>query len=298
MVDNIFIQEEIMQKALRILAVIGTAVSIYYFAFWFAGALLFPAKPNVASLISEIVAAVSSGIVWWLWPKSKAKDTLDNHKQDSEPNFKSRIVFCSILVGSIGFAGGFFGPLLLSPKSNLGPLLGILLTGPIGALSGPAIGVATLVRKTNLKTLPKAWRYLAVSWLFACGFYTMSATCGVGMMTLTLLVGAGLVVHTAKSLQPPKSVTRNNFIMLIGGVVMIFMSMFPPVVKPWWGEARRRAEAPLPSFASLFDAGFDSRYDVPLYAIDKPQWIIEMLIAFLVMGMAYFLLRQIYDDPK
>jgi hypothetical protein len=287
-----------MQKAFRILAVTGTAVSIYYFAFWFAGALLFPAKPNAASLISEIVAAVSSGLVWWFWPKSKAKDTVDSHKQLSEPNFISRIVFCSILAGSIGFAGGFFGPLLLSPKSNLGPLLGILLTGPIGALSGPAIGVATLVRKTNLKTLPKAWRYLAVSWLFACGFYTIWASYGLGMMTLTLLVGAALVVHTAKSLQPPKAVTRNNFIMLIGGVAMVFMSMFPPVVKPWWGEARRRTEAPLPSFASIFDAGFDSRYDVPLYAIDKPQWIIEMLIALLLMGMAYFVLRQIYDDPN
>ncbi len=294
MIDKILCSEGIMQKVFRILAVIGTYVSIHFFAFWFAGALLFPANNSAVLLISVIVAAVSSGLVWRFWPKSK--DTVDNHNQVSEPNFKSRIVFCSILAGSIGFAGGFFGPMLLSPKSNQGPLLGILFTGPIGVLSGPAIGVATLVRKTNLKTLPMAWRYLAVSWLLACGFYTMSATCGVGMMTLTLLVGAALVVHSAKSLHPPKAVTCNNLIMLIGGAAMLFMSMFPPVVKPWWGEARRRTEEPLPSFASIFDAGFDASYHVPLYAINRQQWIAEILITLLLMGMAYLAFRQIYGE--
>ena len=44
-------------------------------------------------------------------------------------------------VGFAGFAAGFFGPLLLTPEANQGPLLGIFITGPLGAVVG-AIGGA------------------------------------------------------------------------------------------------------------------------------------------------------------
>jgi hypothetical protein len=44
------------------------------------------------------------------------------------------------LVGMAGFVIGFLGPLLVMPRANLGPLLGILITGPLafvlGALGG------------------------------------------------------------------------------------------------------------------------------------------------------------------
>ena len=40
------------------------------------------------------------------------------------------------IVGGIGFAIGFVGPLVIYPKSNLGPLLGILATGPLGFVVG------------------------------------------------------------------------------------------------------------------------------------------------------------------
>jgi hypothetical protein len=48
------------------------------------------------------------------------------------------------MVGGIGLAIGFVGPLVIYPKANLGPLLGILLTGPLGFVMG-ALG-AGLVR--------------------------------------------------------------------------------------------------------------------------------------------------------
>jgi hypothetical protein len=44
-------------------------------------------------------------------------------------------------VGGAGLALGYLGPLVLTPKSNLGPLLGILLTGPLGFVLG-ALGRA------------------------------------------------------------------------------------------------------------------------------------------------------------
>lgn len=39
-------------------------------------------------------------------------------------------------VGAVGLAIGFVGPLVINPEANLGPLLGILLTGPLGFVLG------------------------------------------------------------------------------------------------------------------------------------------------------------------
>jgi hypothetical protein len=47
------------------------------------------------------------------------------------------------MVGGIGFLLGFVGPLVVTPTANLGPLLGILLTGPLGFVVG-AIGAAVV----------------------------------------------------------------------------------------------------------------------------------------------------------
>jgi hypothetical protein len=41
-----------------------------------------------------------------------------------------------LLLGTAGFASGFFGPLLLVPEANQGPLVGILISGPAGAVLG------------------------------------------------------------------------------------------------------------------------------------------------------------------
>ena len=47
------------------------------------------------------------------------------------------------MVGGIGLLLGFVGPLVVTPTANLGPLLGILLTGPLGFVVG-AIGAAVV----------------------------------------------------------------------------------------------------------------------------------------------------------
>lgn len=44
------------------------------------------------------------------------------------------------LLGLIGFAGGFVGPLIFAPEANQGPLLGIFITGPLGFVAGLLLG--------------------------------------------------------------------------------------------------------------------------------------------------------------
>jgi hypothetical protein len=51
-----------------------------------------------------------------------------------------------LIVGGIGFCAGFFGPLVFAPEANQGPLLGIFITGPLGALLG-AIGGVVYAKK-------------------------------------------------------------------------------------------------------------------------------------------------------
>ena len=48
-------------------------------------------------------------------------------------------IFSRVVIGQ-WFAGGFFGPILLTPGANQGPLLGIFITGPIGFAVGGILG--------------------------------------------------------------------------------------------------------------------------------------------------------------
>lgn len=43
---------------------------------------------------------------------------------------------CVLIAGGIGFGAGFFGPMVFDPAGNQGPLVGILISGPGGALVG------------------------------------------------------------------------------------------------------------------------------------------------------------------
>ncbi|MEX2530015.1 MAG: hypothetical protein WD960_04515 [Gemmatimonadota bacterium] len=52
-----------------------------------------------------------------------------------------RIFGPALLLGGLGFVLGFFGPMILAPDANQGPMLGIFITGPMGFVLGLGIGV-------------------------------------------------------------------------------------------------------------------------------------------------------------
>ena len=47
----------------------------------------------------------------------------------------------AFIIGAVGFALGFFGPMILDPSSGNGPLLGIFITGPGGFIAGLLYGL-------------------------------------------------------------------------------------------------------------------------------------------------------------
>lgn len=51
------------------------------------------------------------------------------------------ILLTAVVLGGLGFAAGFFGPILLAPEANQGPLLGIFITGPLGFVLGLGLGL-------------------------------------------------------------------------------------------------------------------------------------------------------------
>ena len=75
---------------------------------------------------------VSMGLLCW-W------SALAGHRGDSRARIRAswRAGWWG---GGVGLALGFLGPLVITPKASLGPLLGILLTGPIGFGLGALIG--------------------------------------------------------------------------------------------------------------------------------------------------------------
>ncbi len=49
------------------------------------------------------------------------------------------IALGALVTGAIGFSAGFFGPMILMPGANQGPLVG-LATGPLGFMLGAVVG--------------------------------------------------------------------------------------------------------------------------------------------------------------
>jgi len=84
--------------------------------------------------IGGILGACSSAIAilcWWFALRGEF------------PESRARIlaaVMGGFILGAIGFAAGFLGPLILKPDANQGPLLGIFVTGPLGFVLGALVG--------------------------------------------------------------------------------------------------------------------------------------------------------------
>src|SRR5436305_5966374 len=89
------------------------------------------------------------------------------------PTLVRTIVKSSLIVGSISFACGFFGPILLS-SSNLGPLLGILVSGPVGLLVGALWGTVRWSTHGGAKAGAVAWWILGI-WILTL-LYTLFMT--------------------------------------------------------------------------------------------------------------------------
>ena len=127
-----------MKNVIRITLTLFAVFVIYLLIYWTCFSNGFRRTGHEANYTSLSIA-VLLGIILW-----KQIDNFSN----SLPAF---IFGGGILVGIIGFSLGFFGPLILTPSSNLRPLLGILVTGPFGFIAGLFSGGLYWNRKVKIK---------------------------------------------------------------------------------------------------------------------------------------------------
>jgi hypothetical protein len=77
-----------------------------------------------------------------------------------------------LALGASGFAAGFFGPMILRPDANQGPMMGIFITGPGGAALGLILGAifrfAPISNARRLQTLAAVSTVFALGILFFC----------------------------------------------------------------------------------------------------------------------------------
>ena len=78
------------------------------------------------------------------------------------------IAMWTLWFAATGFVCGFLGPIVLNPEANQGPLLGIFITGPGGAIAGVVMG---LIMRFMPLAADRQWRLLIVS-------------CGLGAVTI------------------------------------------------------------------------------------------------------------------
>jgi len=108
----------------RLLVVLIAISATFHFIYWVPFSLFPFVVPPVIQYIVSLLCALVIG--WYIWTSS-----------DSWPSgLISSSISGAVLIGSIGFCVGFFGPMIFTPESNQGPLLGILITGPAGFILG------------------------------------------------------------------------------------------------------------------------------------------------------------------
>jgi len=128
-----------MPPVLRGLAAFLVAVAALFLVGGIGGALLSGLLPDAVAAPLGFFAGVASA--WmagsWIWHSLGPAGGAPGR---GVSGVAASAVTGALLLGGIGFVGGFFGPMLLAPQANQGPMLGLFITGPGGVLLGAVAG--------------------------------------------------------------------------------------------------------------------------------------------------------------
>lgn len=78
-----------------------------------------------------------------------------------------------LALGLLGFLAGFFGPIVLNPEANQGPLVGIFISGPAGAFLGLVMFVLSRILKWNSATQWRLFLLVAPTLVLATLFFVL-----------------------------------------------------------------------------------------------------------------------------
>src|SRR5262245_26564042 len=115
-------------------------VATFFFVYWVPFSLLsFLPGYFLLAPVGSLAAAIWAGRYTW----QRTDDARDG-------GILAMTLTGALVVGGVGFVGGFFGPMIFAPEANQGPLLGLFITGPLGFVLGGAGGfVYGLMRRSR-----------------------------------------------------------------------------------------------------------------------------------------------------
>jgi hypothetical protein len=218
------------------------------------------------------------------------------------PDPVAEIVLWPMVIGAVSFVAGFVGPLLLS-TSNLGPLLGIFVTGPLGFLVGGLVGA---LRVSN-RSARLASIVISVVWALALAYTYLAAVLPASMIYIIVPLHALIIVSSiyllaspATRAQLPENLRHASFVVIATQVIIVAMMLYPPVIKPPWGTPGDPAPDPFPPFAFVLDHGFELSKRIPTipqFVVNRPILVLEWLIVIAV-GFLLSLLIRVLRAPR
>jgi hypothetical protein len=123
-------------------AALAAGLATFYFGGLVGAAILSIGLPAIISALLAFLGSAAGGVLVVRYV-SKLPDLLSEARSPSGvgvPSLLESAARGAFVLGGIGFCAGSFGPMILWPKSNQGPLLGILVTGPLGVVVGAIWG--------------------------------------------------------------------------------------------------------------------------------------------------------------
>jgi hypothetical protein len=218
------------------------------------------------------------------------------------PDPVPKVVLWTLVIGTVSFGAGFAGPLLLS-TSNLGPLLGIFVTGPLGFLVGGVVGALRISNgSARLASI-----VIAAVWALTLAYTYFATLLLVPMIYLLVPLHALIIVSTiylfaspATRAQLPDNLRHSGPVVIAAQVIAIAMTLYPPVIRPWWGTPGDPPPNPFPSFAFIFDHGFELSKRTPTFpqfVVNRPKLVLEWLIVIAVAFVLSLLIRVLRGRP-
>jgi hypothetical protein len=125
-----------MMSIVRVVLTVFTGFGVYGLTMFIPGSLLEGAGvPSLVVFPIALAAAFFAARFVWRWSSADAGGAT------GATGLLRAIAVGALVTGGVGFVGGFFGPMIIDPSANQGPMLGIFITGPLGFVAG-AIGGA------------------------------------------------------------------------------------------------------------------------------------------------------------
>ena len=216
-----------------------------------------------------------------------------SQRQRGVADLIERIVLWAAVIAGICFAAGFFGPMFLS-TSNLGPLIGIFVTGPLGALLGLLVGALSVAKhfaRASIVTIGIVWALtLATTWLAMALASLAVLTIPFQILALasTLYLFLG---HTTRA-QLWDDLQRFWPVPVAAQALILLMTLFPPAVRNPYVPADKARE-PVPDFAFFLDPRFSASRNAPVMNPNRLELGLEWIVAIAVAVGLFLIMRAL-----